>query len=245
MNKQFIIYKTTCLINQKFYIGQHETNDINDSYLGSGLLICASIKKYGKENFIKEILHVFDNKHDMNLKEAEIVNLDLLKNPLCLNLSPGGQGGNLGDGASLKNKLKWTPERRTEQSNRMKELRKREDVIEKCKNKSGPCPETRRKIAKTLTGHVQSEETKLKRAESNRGQTRSKETKSKIGDGNRGLIRSEETKQKLSESAKKRTKQAWTGKKRPTKECPHCNKVGADYLMTRWHFDNCKNLWKK
>ena len=47
---------------------------------------------------------------------------------------------------------------------------------------------------------------------------------------------------KKSESAKKRTTQAWTGKKRPTKTCPHCQKIGADYLMTRWHFDNCKNL---
>jgi Na+/phosphate symporter len=47
---------------------------------------------------------------------------------------------------------------------------------------------------------------------------------------------------KKSEAAKNRKRQAWTGKKRPTKTCPHCQKTGADYLMTRWHFDNCKTL---
>lgn len=30
------------------------------------------------------------------------------------------------------------------------------------------------------------------------------------------------------------------GFKRPVIECPHCGKVGADGLMKRWHFDNCK-----
>ena len=25
-------------------------------------------------------------------------------------------------------------------------------------------------------------------------------------------------------------------------ECPHCNKIGNKSIMTRWHFDNCKNI---
>lgn len=243
MDKHFIIYKTTCLINEKFYIGQHETYDIHDSYLGSGLLLTSAIRKYGKNNFTKEVLYIFNNKNDMNLKEAEIINSDLLKDPLCYNLALGGQGGNLGEEAAQKIKLKWTLERRIAASIRMKELMKREDVIEKCKNntKNGPSLEARQKISETLTGHIQSEETKLKRAESNRGQKRSEETKQRMSDSQRGHDCSDEAKQNMSSAAKKRTKQAWTGKKRPTKECPHCNKVGADYLMTRWHFDNCKS----
>jgi hypothetical protein len=57
--------------------------------MGSGKLIRAAIKKYGIENFTKEILHVFDNAEDMNLKEAELV----VVGEGSYNLCPGGQGG--------------------------------------------------------------------------------------------------------------------------------------------------------
>lgn len=51
------IYKTTNIITGKIYIGQ-STRESNKSidYIGSGVYILLSIKKYGKENFIKEIL---------------------------------------------------------------------------------------------------------------------------------------------------------------------------------------------
>lgn len=56
MNKWYI-YRTTCLINGKTYIGQHKYRKLNDSYLGSGTAIRNAIKKYGKDNFKKEILY--------------------------------------------------------------------------------------------------------------------------------------------------------------------------------------------
>jgi hypothetical protein len=49
-----VIYKTTNLINGKIYIGQ-DSND-NKNYLGSGLKLKRAIKKYSKENFIKEVI---------------------------------------------------------------------------------------------------------------------------------------------------------------------------------------------
>ena len=62
-----IIYKTTNLINGKFYIGKDSHN--NPVYYGSGIMLNAAIRKYGKENFIKEIIDTADNEDELNEKE--------------------------------------------------------------------------------------------------------------------------------------------------------------------------------
>ena len=71
----------------------HKTTNINDDYYGSGNCIKASIKKYGIENFEKTILHVFIRRKDAVNKEKELVTEELIKNPLCYNLTVGGYGG--------------------------------------------------------------------------------------------------------------------------------------------------------
>ncbi len=85
----YTIYKITNIINGKFYIGKHQTKDLNDGYFGSGKILKRAIAKHGKENFTKEILFVFDNESEMNAKERELVTL----NESSYNLCPGGQGG--------------------------------------------------------------------------------------------------------------------------------------------------------
>ena len=49
--KYHFLYKTTNLINGKYYYGMHSTYKLNDGYLGSGKILRYSIRKYGKENF--------------------------------------------------------------------------------------------------------------------------------------------------------------------------------------------------
>ena len=77
MHIYYVIYRITNLINNKIYIGAHQTNNIDDNYMGSGQSIRNAIKKYGIENFKKDILFVFDNKDEMYAKEKEIVTEDL------------------------------------------------------------------------------------------------------------------------------------------------------------------------
>ena len=91
-----IVYKTTNLINNKYYIGQHQTYNLNDTYLGSGKILTRAINKYGSENFNREILFNFDDFDEMNEKEKELVTLKEVKDPMCYNLMPGGQCNNSG-----------------------------------------------------------------------------------------------------------------------------------------------------
>jgi len=85
----YTIYKIINNINQKHYIGMHKTNNLDDGYMGSGILIRRAIEKYGTENFKKEILYVFDNELDMRNKEKELVVLS----ENSYNLLEGGKGG--------------------------------------------------------------------------------------------------------------------------------------------------------
>ena len=89
----FTVYKITNLVNGKFYIGKHICNCKECVYMGSGKLIRAAIRKYGLENFKKEILFVFETEDEMNKKEAELVTEELIESGTSYNLCPGGQGG--------------------------------------------------------------------------------------------------------------------------------------------------------
>jgi len=89
----YTIYKITNQIDGKFYIGSHKTKDLNDNYTGSGKYLIHAQKKYGIENFKKEILFVFETADEMYAKEAEIVNEDFLATENTYNLKIGGLGG--------------------------------------------------------------------------------------------------------------------------------------------------------
>ena len=85
----YTVYKITNLINNKYYIGKHQTKNLNDGYMGSGKLIKQAILKNGIDNFKKEILFIFDNEIDMNSKETELVVISEDTYNLCV----GGHGG--------------------------------------------------------------------------------------------------------------------------------------------------------
>lgn len=87
------IYKTTCNITGRWYIGMHSTYNLNDGYMGSGLILRRSIRKYGVDNHTKEILEYVDSREKLVLREIEIINEELISNEFCMNLKRGGEGG--------------------------------------------------------------------------------------------------------------------------------------------------------
>lgn len=86
------IYKIT-RADGKYYIGMHSTDDLEDGYFGSGQLLWKSIKKHGKEKHSKEILEFLPTRKTLKERERELVNEEILDDPLCMNLKLGGEGG--------------------------------------------------------------------------------------------------------------------------------------------------------
>jgi hypothetical protein len=115
-NKKYhYIYKTINLINGMHYIGMHSTNNLEDNYLGSGVWLWRAIRKYGRENFKKDILEFCDDRKSLIEREKKIITEEELKNSFCMNLKPGGSGGicnedharKLKEGASKWQKEIW------------------------------------------------------------------------------------------------------------------------------------------
>jgi hypothetical protein len=106
-----IVYQTTNLVNLKIYIGIHSTNNLDDGYIGSGKTMIKAIKKYGKENFKKEILHYCKSREEACDVELYLVNEQFVERPDVYNIRLGG--GNKGvmskeSKIKLSNSLKKT-----------------------------------------------------------------------------------------------------------------------------------------
>ena len=86
------IYKIT-RFDGKYYIGMHSTDDLEDGYFGSGQLLWKSIAKHGKEKHSKEILEFLPSRQKLKTRERELVNEEIVNDPLCMNLKLGGEGG--------------------------------------------------------------------------------------------------------------------------------------------------------
>lgn len=94
MSKFHYFYKITNNINNHFYYGIHSTNNLDDGYMGSGSRLKRAYKKYGIENFTKEILKYFNTREELAQYELEIVNEELIADPNCYNISGGGEKWN-------------------------------------------------------------------------------------------------------------------------------------------------------
>lgn len=84
------IYKITNKLNNKEYIGVHKTECIDDDYMGSGTAITNAIKKYGKNQFNKQILEYFNTEEEAYFRESQIVNENYVKSQNTYNQTIGG-----------------------------------------------------------------------------------------------------------------------------------------------------------
>lgn len=103
---KYIVYKTTCISNDKIYIGVHGTTDPNvfDGYIGNGINInressirihstpfSNAVLKYGFSNFKREIISIFDNENDAYKLEAQLVDESFIKRTDTYNIIVGGR----------------------------------------------------------------------------------------------------------------------------------------------------------
>jgi len=91
INPYGFIYITTNTINGKKYIGQRMFNTGWRGYLGSGMYFLRAVKKYGRENFKKEIIAIAYFKEDLDKLEIEYIkNHNAVVSKEYYNISFGG-----------------------------------------------------------------------------------------------------------------------------------------------------------
>lgn len=229
--KYYTIYVITNKINGKKYIGKHETTNLEDKYLGSGLRLINAINKYGKENFEKQILFIFDNEEEMNNKEKELITEDIVMSNMYYNISYGGYGGI----TVLKSDHPLYDQTR----NKIKQTQKNKSEFLSLTAKEN------HKLKKIgMYGKTQSDKQKKAVSDSAKTRIRSEEERNKIRESyfntisqpgyihpHKGKPRSEEVKQAIREKKKNE----------PKKQCIYCGIITNPGNIARHHNERCKN----
>jgi hypothetical protein len=177
--KYHYIYKTTCKITNRYYYGMHSTDSLNDGYIGSGKRLWYSINKYGYENHSCEKLEFFKTREKLKEREKEIVNENLINDPLCMNIQLGGGGGLSSDehakkfykaGVKRLNEIMWIENRE-----------KYSKIVSEENRRRWKDPVQRKKLVQNLdwTGKYHTEETKQKMREADRSGKKNSQWKTK------------------------------------------------------------------
>jgi len=194
----YLVYKITNLINNKIYIGCHVTKNVNDTYYGSGKLIIGAIKKYGIENFKKEILFYCDDKESMLLKEKEIVNKEFILREDTYNLIIGGTL-NMSEFKHNKSNRPSVAGKNNPMYGKKHTEKTKKLMSENGKNKFST--EIIKKLSDYQKNNISCIERRKLISENRKGIQLKQETKNKISAFNKNKIVSNETKKKMSDSA--------------------------------------------
>ena len=89
------IYRITNKLDGRIYIGLRSLPKEDPNYWGSGVHIQRAIKKYGLENFSRDILEWCETREQLNEREVYwIKRLDARNPAVGYNIVAGGTGGN-------------------------------------------------------------------------------------------------------------------------------------------------------
>jgi hypothetical protein len=69
----YYLYEVKNKINGKIYVGVHKTVNLDDGYMGSGVIIKRAIEKHGIDNFEKVILEMFADDEAMYIRVVMVV----------------------------------------------------------------------------------------------------------------------------------------------------------------------------
>lgn len=185
--KHNYFYKIINLINGKYYYGIRSVDKLPDNfYMGSGKNIKKAIRKYGRENFVKEIIADYSTRHEVNEHERLVVTMELVLNENCYNLKTGGDNKfTFKHSEESKQKIS---EIQTGRSNFKLKGRKLTDEhkhkIKMAKLNNPLSNESRQKIANAVKNRKISDETRKKLSIA--ALNRTNEHKSKLSQAQRG-----------------------------------------------------------
>lgn len=188
MKKFHFVYITTNLINGKQYVGDHSTDNLNDEYLGSGKPVFKNaIKKYGRENFKREILELFETKKEAFNAQEKYINIyktHVSQRGYNISLSGGHGvfGGYISDETKKKISLSVSKSLKgrvfsEEHKKKLSEAGKNKIFTKEHKQKMSNSAKNRPSNRK---GKKHSEETKLKISNAGKGRKHSEKTKLKF-----------------------------------------------------------------
>lgn len=102
------IYITTNKLNGKKYLGQRKYSKGWENYLGSGVIFVQALKKYGKQNFTREIIAEAYSTDELNkLEEKFIKEYNCCESDKWYNIRAGGVQTNPFTGYNIKEKKRW------------------------------------------------------------------------------------------------------------------------------------------
>lgn len=164
-NKKSYVYKITCKITGEFYFGSSFYAK-SDYYWGSGRRIKERILKYGKDNFVKEIIGEFDDRVEAHKVENQYIE-QFRHDEKCLNQMLNRHFGAYGEESCAKRSASNLGKHHTDDT----------------KAKIGAAN------AISQRGKHLSKETRSKMSASHRGENFSEEHRAKIGAANLGIFR--------------------------------------------------------
>lgn len=215
----FYFYKTTNIINGKFYYGSGQ----KVNYLGSGRDLIKAIKKYGKNNFIMEKLKFFNSRKEAFEFEERFLKLYKIKDHRdSYNLSNYGNGGNRIDYYGKNSKKYRENSRNSITLWNMSDLSKKINKERLLKNNPMNNPISKNKASLALENW-----------------------KKENGYPMQGKNHSEESRKKISVTRKERGIIPYNKGKKLEKEslCEICNIKFTKQGLKR-HYPTCKNLKK-